>query len=99
MECKEGYIKANADAETISEHTYLNRRKKNIRRHINTLQYRIKDATYATRNSIMNKTLKKGSKEGFQMVRDTIKPKRKKGEKNVPEVVEYNGKVYQGPKH
>ena len=44
----------------------------------------------------MNKALKRGAKEGFQMVRDTIKPKRKKGEKNIPEIIQYNGKTYKG---
>ena len=79
-ECKKSLMKTYADGDPVSEYNRLDRKKKYFRRSINTLQYRVKNATYATRNFIMNKALKKGSKEGFQMVRDTIKPKRKKGE-------------------
>ena len=39
----------------------------------------------------MNKALKQGSKEGFQMVSETVKPKRKKGTKTLPETMVYNG--------
>ena len=79
-ECDEAYVRANTDKDTMVEYRKLTAKK----RRMNTLQYRIKNLTYTIRNSIMNKALKRGAKEGFQMVRDTIKPKRKKGEKNIP---------------
>ena len=95
-ECDETYVKANTDKDTIVEYNRLIKDRKSYRRKMNALQYRMKNLTYATRNSIMNKALKRGAKEGFQMVRDTVKPKRKKGEKNIPEIIQYNGKTYRG---
>ena len=49
------YIKTNTDKETLSEYRKLISRKKQFHRKINTLQYQIKNITYTTRNSIMNK--------------------------------------------
>ena len=95
-ECEETPGQNETDPKTLKEYRQLQSRQKRCRRDINFLQQRIKNVTYATRNSIMCKALKRGNKEGFQMVSETIKPKKKKGTKTLPETMVYNGKTYKG---